>query len=244
MNAPRMTFTAKAGGLLKMIDPIIGVAGKGAEVTFNLAESMAEVSIADDSESALCRMYADIPRSGIISEWDVGRDRSVTLSIDQLTAGLKAFGPDEVEISYSEATRQVSIENNAGRRTMRTLGAVRTSRDIQFRPCTEIKADPADLKKACAFDRISDSMSCTLEGGRLSIGCSSESETAEIYIDTDVRTKHRSFYSSRIVSEIFRRIHAEGPVSISLCDDAPLCLSFDYDCARFYIFVAPRIESV
>jgi len=239
-----MTLTAKADGLLKIIDPIVGVAGKGAEVTFNLTESMAEVSIADDSESALCRMSADISRSGIIGEWSVGRDISVTLNIDQLTAGLKAFGPDEVEISYSEATRQVSIENGTGRRTMRTLDAVRTSRDIRFRPCTEIKADPADLKKACGFDRISDSMSCTLEGGRLSIGCATESETAEIYIDTDVCTKHRSFYSSEIVSDIFRHIHAEGPVSISLCDDAPLRLSFDYDCARFYIFVAPKIESV
>lgn len=240
-----MTFTAKADGLLKIIDPVIGVAGKGAEVTFNLTESMAEVSIANDSESALCRMSADIPRSGIISEWSVGRDRSVTLNVDQLTAGLKAFGPDEVEISYSEATRRVSIESGTGRRTMRTLDAVRAFRDIWFRPCTEIKADLADLKKACAFHRISDSMSCTLESGRLSIGCATESETAEIFIDTDVIcTKHRSFYSSEIVSDIFRRIHAEGLVSISLCDDAPLCLSFDYDCARFCIFVAPRIGSV
>ena len=45
-----MTFTAKADEMLKTLDPIIGVAGKGADVTFNLTSEIIEVSITDESE--------------------------------------------------------------------------------------------------------------------------------------------------------------------------------------------------
>ena len=231
---------AKADEILKIIDPIIGVAGKGAEVNFDLTSETIETSITNESHSAMCLMRAEVSRSEHIKGYRTG-DMSVALNIDRLTSALKTFGTQWVSISSSGTC--VTVENDTGRRTMRTLspGSAPTMRD--FPVSARIPADPADLKRACAFVGIGDSMQFALKAGRLSIGCSSDDETAEIFIDTDLCIDIGSFYSSELMSDIFRRIHSDGFVAIGLGEDAPVCLEFEYDCAEFRIFVAPRIET-
>lgn len=239
-----MSFVAKADDLLRMIDPIIGVAGKGAAVTFTVASTgIFRVGLTNQSESALCLMYANVSGSKLITEWEAGISADLTLDIDQLVAALKTFGTDKAKFSYSPATRRVTIENDMIRRTIRTLDIINTARAIMNSLRIEIEADPSHLKKAIAFESISEYMECVLEGGRLSLGCKSEMETAEIHIDAGVHITHRSDYSSSILADIFRRIHSDVVV-IGVADDAPLELSFEHDCAEFRIFVAPLICTV
>ena len=240
-----MTFTAKADEMLKILDPIIGVAGKGADVTFNLTSEIIEVSITDESESALCRMAVNVSEgrsSGDLENYTVYDDISATVNIDTLVAALKMFGGRKVDISMSG--RDVVIECDFGRRTLRTNQNVRTSRQVKFKSTIDVTADPADLKKAAAFDGISDSMYFDLHLGKLRIGCSSNNETAEIYIDATAYQDHRSYYSTELLTDIVRRIHSDtgAGVTIGLAEDAPLSLSFSYGCADFWIFVAPRIN--
>lgn len=240
-----MTFTAKADEILKTLDPIIGVAGKGADVTFNLNPQIIEVSITDESESAMCRMAVAVSEgmvSGSLENVRIVDDTSVTVNIDTLVGALKMFANRKVEVSL--VGKYVVIECDFGKRTIRTNDNVRTSRQIKFKSAIEVDADPNDLKKVSGFDGISDSMYFDLHTGRLRIGCASDSETAEIYLDTGVYQKHRSFYPSDIIADIVRRIHCDtgNGVTIGLAEDAPLSLSFSYGCTDYWIFVAPRIN--
>jgi len=240
-----MRFKAKADEIMKTLDPIIGVAGKDAEVTFNLNSEVIEVSITNESACAMCRMAVDVSEgmaSGDLEDCMI-TDESVTLNIDSLVGALKMFAGQKVEVCTSG--KDVIIESDLGRRTMRMLEDAKTSRQVKFSAAIEITADPNDLKKLAGFDGISESIYFDIHGGRLRIGCASETETAEIFIETAVYRDHRSFYPSDIISTIVRRIHAEQDgVKICLSEDAPLCMTFDYGCTSYWIFIAPRIESV
>ena len=55
-----MIIVKKADDLMKILDPMIGTAGKDADVTFNLAPTVVEVSVTDPARAVLCRMSADI----------------------------------------------------------------------------------------------------------------------------------------------------------------------------------------
>lgn len=240
-----MTFTAKADEMLKMLDPIIGVAGKGADVTFNVTSQAIEVSITNESKSALCRMSVDISEgmiSGALDDVNIADDGSVTVNIDTLVGALKMFASRKVKVSLSG--KDVVIECDIGKRTIRINENVKTSKSVEFKTMIEVNADPNDLKKVSGFNDISDSMYFDLHLGKFRIGCASDSETAEIYLETVVYQEHRSYYSSEIVSDVVRRIHCDAGdgVVISLSEDAPLGMTFDYGCASYWIFIAPRIK--
>lgn len=239
-----MMLTAKADAILKTLDPLIGVAGKEADVTFIVQEDLIKASVMDESHAAICFLNVDVLEglsTEIIDDYVYNIDEEVTVNIDTLVAALKMFSGQKVNVSFE--TNIVIVECETGKRTIRVSKPVKTLKDVAFSASAEILADAKNLKRIAGLDSISDSMFFDLRQGKLSIGCSSDNQSAEIYIDTDVHTSLRSYYSSALVASIVRRIHSDS-VTICLTEDEPLGLLFKYECADYRTFVAPRIDKL
>ncbi|MDY0236860.1 MAG: hypothetical protein RBR71_12605 [Gudongella sp.] len=237
---------AKASEILKAIDPIIGVVGKGADVTFCLSPSSIDVSVTDEGHIAMCIMSVDTDmgiRLGSIDHYTVSENKSVTLNIDLLTSALKFFGYDSVDIS--EADDRVVIQNKNGKRTLRTISRNMSGKARSMSFDVLIPICSADLRRCSKLDDIGDSMCFEVTPGQLSIGASSDLESAHVYVEADVCLECRSFYPSDVVAAIVKRIHLtdDGNVIVGISKNAPMSMDFTVSCAHYAILIAPRIEA-
>lgn len=240
-----MIIVKKADDLMKILDPMIGTAGKDADVTFNLAPTVVEVSVTDPARAVLCRMSADITmgyEDGTLGAYEIDKDISVTVPINTFAGIIKSFGSQEICLTMKDST--VIVSNDAAKRTFRLSNTDKTAKTLNIQYASYMQVGAQDLRRTVGMERISDGVTYHLNSdGKLTIGTYSDTESAEIYISTESYKSVKATYSSDILSDVIRRIHADDNIEIGMSNDMPMQLNYNFRCATFWIMVAPRIMS-
>ena len=233
-----MIFTAPANEILKTLDPIIGVAGKEGEATFVFLGDTIETSLTDEAHIAMCNMIVD---TFDLDNYERDGEEKITVQMDKLISALKFFGSDSVTIYTSG--EEIIIESEMAKRTLRMDGKPSFAKVQNLTYDVNVSVSSNQLKKLRDLETISDGITFFLQNGKLVVGSYSDVETAEYRMEVGVYMDARSTFPAEMLSDIVRRIPADDSVMISLGNDLPIALSFEYKAARYKVYVAPRIET-
>lgn len=227
---------ANAKDAIEWIDPIIGVTGKDAEVTFYVTPQMIQVGVTDCTHVA--HISAMLPADGLQIKTD--KDITVTVNISTLYDALKSFADAEVEIDIDGES--LRIKNKLGIRTMRLLSKM----DMAKRPSVDyddsLSIVTPELRRIASIDGIGEGITLTLANGEFVAYTGSDTESASVYLIAGhcISDRRSSTYPSEMLASIIKRIRADK-VSISLKTNYPLYLNFE-DGADYHVWLAPRIE--
>lgn len=243
-TSAHMIMQAQADRILTAIEPLAVVIGKDSGIMFRFGEDRIECSAVDESHTMMAFCEADMESSVDGGVRDYSAEPSdVVVNIDHLVSALKAFGSSVVHIASLANT--VVIWNDSRRRTISVYSeALPIPHEIGLNVVAEVAIPVERLKELTGLDKIAESVHTVLSEGVLTIKCSSEVESSEIFVKTDYSMSLHSAYSSELLGAIVRRIKADEVVTIGLVDDSPMVLKFGIGCARYRMYLAPRIEEV
>lgn len=119
-------------------------------------------------------------------------------------------------------------------------------RDLKMTPDVELQITQDKLKELTSLEKIGETLHIRIDKGRLVFACSSDVETAEIYVPTVYTSDVKSSFGTELVANVVKRIHTkEGEnVSLELVTDAPLRMRFSYMETDYRVYIAPKILGV
>ena len=242
-----VVMIARADRMLTVLDPIIGVAGKDADVRFELTSSEITCGVRDEGQTMMCMMEASTgcEESSALFDYSIEGDVSVAFSLEHMAAALKAFGDEAVYITQIGA--RVCLWNDNRRRGFTMLGGqVDVPRDLKMTPDVELQITQDKLKELTSLEKIGETLHIRIDKGRLVFACSSDVETAEIYVPTVYTSDVKSSFGTELVANVVKRIHTrEGEnITLELVTDAPLRMRFSYMEADYRVYIAPKILGV
>lgn len=239
-----VVMIAHADRMLTVLDPIIGVAGKDADVRFELTSSEITCGVRDEGQTMMCMMEASTgcEEDSALFDYSIEGDVSVAFSLEHMTAALKAFGDEAVYITQIGA--RVCLWNDNRRRGFTMLGGqVDVPRDLKMTPDVELQITQDKLKELTSLEKIGETLHIRIDKGRLVFACSSDVETAEIYVPTVYTSDVKSSFGTELVANVVKRIHTKDGenVILELVTDAPLRMRFSYMEADYRVYIAPKI---
>lgn len=233
-----------AGKLLTALAPIVAVAGKEAEVTAILEKNKIRCVVKDEPKTMQCHVEA-YPLSSDSSFVTYEADEeptTITFALEHLTAALKPFGSEAATIALVGS--RVCLWNDSRRRSFTLLGfEIPEAKEPRLVYPFDSEVPASRLKELVGLEKMGETVHMFVDKGRLVMRCTSDVETAEVFVATMYTLDVRSAFGSALLSQVIKAIPSDD-VTVRLGDDIPLRLDFDYGCADYRVYIAPRIEGV